>query len=346
MKYFNTCHRILFAFLLLCFPVILACTKNQEQTNDSSKNIITFIYANTQNSEHPRSQSMLYFKELLEKKTNGRITVELHFSGTLGKEDEVLDMVKKGIIQGCRGGLFDRANKKYILYTLPFIFRNIDEVKAVLDSDFGKSINTESLQNGFYIPACGIAGGFRNISNNKRPITSYEDIKNMNLRTPPLPVTIKTFEALKANPQQINYTDTYLSLKEGIVDGQENPFSNIVDMKFYEVQKYLSIINWQIHPDPFYVNPQWYHDLPKELQLLFDSVVQETMNYSNRIWIESENTYLDFLQDKLQINIIAPDKIRIFEKAVMPVWEYFISIGYFSRKDIDTVQKIIINASR
>ena len=82
--------------------------------------VYTFKYANTQSPNHPRSKSMELFKEQLEKASNGRIKVELYFSGVLGKEAEVLDMVVTGSVQGCRGGLFERANKMYLLYTLPF----------------------------------------------------------------------------------------------------------------------------------------------------------------------------------------------------------------------------------
>jgi C4-dicarboxylate-binding protein DctP len=318
-----------------------ACSGDKQKAANTAGQTYTFVYANTQSKEHPRSQSMLLFKDLIEKSSQGRIKVELHFSGILGKEEEVLDMVKQGIIQGCRSGLFERANKKYIIYTLPFLFKNVDEVLRVLDSDFGKSINREALANGYYIPACGVAGGFRNITNNKRPINSPLDIKGLKLRAPPLDITIKTFTALEAAPQQITYTDTYLALREGIVDGQENPFSNIVDMKFDEVQKYLSIINWQIHPDPFYVNPAWYGALPEDLKNVFDAAARETIETSNKLWLESENNYLNRLKARLIVNTPPAENIGQFTAAVAPVWEYYIARGNFSREDIETVRKII-----
>ena len=74
-----------------------------------------FKYANTQSESHPRSQSMVFFKNTLEKASGGRIQVELYFAGVLGKEAEVLEMVQLGTVQGCRGGLFERANKKYLI---------------------------------------------------------------------------------------------------------------------------------------------------------------------------------------------------------------------------------------
>ena len=136
-----------------------------------------FKYANTQSDTHPRSKSMMLFKEKLEAATDGRIKVELYLSGVLGKEAEVLDMVKIGTVQGCRGGLFERANRKYLLYTLPFMFENTDQVLKLMASEFGDKVNEDALKNGFYIPATGAAGGFRNITNNLRPIETVEDLK-------------------------------------------------------------------------------------------------------------------------------------------------------------------------
>jgi tripartite ATP-independent transporter DctP family solute receptor len=294
-----------------------------------------FKYANTQSENHPRSQSMVFFKNTLEKATGGRIQVELYFSGVLGKEAEVLEMVKLGTVQGCRGGLFERANKKYLMYTLPFLFEDADKVVAVMRSDLGQAINKGAMENGFYIPATGVAGGMRNITNSKRPITIVDDLKGLKMRTPPIDVTIRTFKALGANPQQVAYTETYMALKTGVVDGQENPFSNAVDMKFYEAQKYLSVVNWQVHPDPFYVNPAWYNALPNDLKAIFDAVAEATMIYSDTIWLNSEQKYFNILKDKLQVNFLTPEAREGFVKGVKGVWQYYVDEGYFSMDEIN-----------
>jgi C4-dicarboxylate-binding protein DctP len=299
-----------------------------------------FKYANTQSENHPRSKSMVYFKEQLEKRSDGKIKVELYFSGTLGKESEVLEMVKLGNLQGCRGGLFERANKKYLMYTLPFMFANADQVVKVMNSDLGKEINQGAMANGFYVPATGVAGGMRQPTNKVRPITSVADLKGLKLRTPPIDVTIRTFKELGANPQQVPYTETYMALKTGVVDGQENPFSNCVDMKFYEVQKYLSVLNWQVHPDPFYVNPAWYKGLPADLQKVFDEVSVDTMNYSNKIWLASEDGYYETLKGKLEVNVLEEAAYMEFVEAVKPVWQYYVDQGDFTWDDINRAQKI------
>jgi C4-dicarboxylate-binding protein DctP len=301
----------------------------------SSAKDYVFKYANTQSDNHPRSKSMVFFKNMLEKASNGKIKVELYFSGVLGKEAEVLDMVKLGTVQGCRGGLFERANKKYLMYTLPFLFEDAGKVVAVMRSDLGKKINKGAMANGFYIPATGVAGGMRNITNSKLPITKVADLKGLKMRTPPIDVTIRTFKALGANPQQVAYTETYMALKTGVVDGQENPFSNAVDMKFYEAQKYLSVVNWQVHPDPFYVNPGWYNNLPSDLKAVFDAVAEATMIYSDTIWLNSEVGYLNILKGKLKVNFMDPKNRPGFVNGVKGVWQYYVDAGYFTWDEIN-----------
>ena len=301
----------------------------------SAKEPYVFKYANTQSEHHPRSKSMVFFKNTVEKASQGKIQVELYFSGVLGKEAEVLDMVKLGTVQGCRGGLFERANKKYLMYTLPFMFEDADKVVAVMRSDLGKSINKGAMANGFYIPATGVAGGMRNITCSKRPIQTVADLKGIKMRTPPIDVTIRTFKALGGSPQQVAYTETYMALKTGVVDGQENPFSNAVDMKFYEAQKYLSVVNWQVHPDPFYVNPAWYNSLPDDLKAVFDAAAEATMIYSDTIWLNSEQNYFNILKDKLQVNFIAPEARKQFVDGVKPVWQSYVDEGYFTWDEIN-----------
>jgi tripartite ATP-independent transporter DctP family solute receptor len=341
MRRFGLFLLIGFLFVGLTFAVTSKATAEKPASETMGEGeVYLFKYANTQSPNHPRSKSMEFFKEQLEKASNGRIKVELYFSGVLGKEAEVLDMVVTGSVQGCRGGLFERANKKYLLYTLPFMFENTDQVIRLMRSEFGDRINQGALENGIYVPACGVAGGFRNITSNVKPIRSPEDLRGLKMRTPPIDMTIKTFKALGANPQQVAYTETYMALKSGVVEAQENPFSNTVDMKFYEVQKYLSVVNWQLHPDPFYVNPDWYNSLPDDLQAIFDSIAESTMIYSDTIWLNSEKDYYYILKDELQVNELSPEATEEFREAVKSVWQSYVDDGFFTWEDINEALRI------
>ncbi len=299
-----------------------------------------FKYSNVQTENHPRSKSMVFFKRQLEKASGGRISVELHFSGSLGGEAELFDMVAADAIQGCRGGLFERANKKYLIYIMPFMFENTDQVIRLMHSEFGEKINQDALKNGFYIPACGIAGGFRNITSNVRPIAKPEDLKGLRMRTPPIEMTLRTFKALGADPQEVPFTETYMALTNGVVDAQENPFSNTVDMKFYEVQKYLSVVNWQLHPDPFCVNPAWYNALPSDLKAVFDSVAESAMIYSDTIWLNSEKDYFYVLKDRLKTNTLDAAATARFREAVKSVWQSYVDDGSITWEDLNEALRI------
>lgn len=278
---------------------------------------------------------MIFFKDILEKASGGRIKVELFGGGVLGTESEVMDMVKVGNLQGTRGGLFAKANKKFLFYTLPFMFDDTNQVLKVMRSPFADKIAEGAMRNGFYIPATGVAGGFRQFTNNKRPIETPADIKGLKMRTPPIDSIIRTMKAIGASPQSVPYKETYMALKTGVVDGEENPASNITEMKFYEVQKYFTIVNYQVHPDPFFVTLGWYNSLPADLKAVFYGVARAAIIYSDTIWLSSEEDYVNFLKTKVAVNEISPANRKLFVDKVKPVWTYYIDQGVATQAEID-----------
>jgi C4-dicarboxylate-binding protein DctP len=112
-------------------------------------------------------------------------------------------------------------------------------------------------------------------------------------------------------------------------------------MKFYEAQKYLSVVNWQVHPDPLYVNPGWYKSLPDDLKAIFDAVAEATMIYSDTIWLNSETGYFNILKGKLEVNEMDPANRPGFVEGVQSVWQYYIDEGYFTREEIDAALAIV-----
>lgn len=296
-----------------------------------------FKFAHSQPLTSVRHKSMELFKDEVEKASNGRIKVELFGAGVLGSESEVMDMVKVGNLQGTRGSQFEKANRKFLIYTLPFLFQDTDAVLAAMRSPAGQKIADAAKANGFYIPATGVAGGFRHFTNNKRAIETIADIKGLKMRTPPIDSIVQTIKALDASPQSVPYKETYMALKTGVVDGQENPCSNIVEMKFYEVQKYMSLVNYQIHPDPFFVSLKWYEALPADLKTAFDGAAKKAMEWSDTNWLASEADYLKTLQGKLKVNTISDKNRAQFVAKVKPVWTHYVQEGYFTAAEIDEV---------
>ncbi|GAI23030.1 unnamed protein product, partial [marine sediment metagenome] len=205
----------------------------------------------------PRHMSLLVFKQLVEKNSDGAIVVEIYPAGQLGTEGEMTESVKLGTLEATRGGSFDIVAKELSVYMMPFLFKSPEDFVVIARGPIGDEIAEHGLEESVAIVATGDAGGLRQWTNNVRPITSPEDIKGLKMRTPPIESIIKIMEALGANPVSIPYAELYMALKTGVADGEENPLVNIGDKKFYEVQKYITMSNYQIHPDPFFVNAEW-----------------------------------------------------------------------------------------
>ena len=204
-------------------------------------------------------------------------------------------------------------------------------------SDIGDMINEEAKANGYYVPACGIAGGFRQWTNNVRPITCPADMVGLKMRTPGIDSIMRTFDALEANRQSIPYVEVYVALKQGVADGEENPYSNIVQMKFYEVQEYLTVSNYQVHPNPLFISLDWYEALPDELQKIVTYSAKVAMIYNDAIWLAEEMEAYDVIAANLEVNVLSDDARVAFAAKVQPVWDYYIDAGTFSQELLDAV---------
>jgi C4-dicarboxylate-binding protein DctP len=174
-----------------------------------------------------------------------------------------------------------------------------------------------------------------------RPIETPDDLKGLKMRVPQQEVYVMNAQILGANPQELPYSEVYMALKMGVVDGQDNAVSNIWDFKIYEVQEYLTITNYATGPDPFMVNLDWYNTLPSDLQKIFDEVAVEAIKFSDKLNREKELEYIELLSEKLKTNYVTPENIEKFREATKPVYQYFIDKGYFTWDDIAEARKYI-----
>ena len=317
--------------LLLGVAVALtSCSRNEDAH--------IFTYAQEQPAGSLRSQSMEYFAEQLEQRSGGRIRVELYFGGVLGNERELMDLVATGVLQGTRGGFFADANPKFTMLTLPFLVSGWDEAIRLVNSPFMQEMNAGAKERGWHIPATGISQGFRAHTNSVRPITHPDDLKGLKMRVPPQPVFVQTALAFQAHPQEIPAVEIYQALQTGIVDGQDNPPSNIWDYKIFEVSKFMTITNYATGPDPLLVNLAWYERLPDDLKDVFDEVSREAIAYSDKLNREKEQEYIDRLAGKLEVNRVEGEDLAPFREAVRSVYDHYIERGDFTRSEIDAAQ--------
>ncbi|MEM7387617.1 MAG: TRAP transporter substrate-binding protein, partial [Verrucomicrobiota bacterium] len=178
---------------------------------------IVFRYGHEQPAGAIRSQSMAFFETELEKRSGGRLAVELYFGGVLGNERELMDLVATGALQGTRGGFFADANPKFALFNLPFLVADWDEAMRLMQSEFVRKINEGARERGYHIPATGISQGFRAHTNSRHPIRHPDDLKGMKMRVPNQEVYVQTALAFGENPQELPASDTYQALQTGVV---------------------------------------------------------------------------------------------------------------------------------
>lgn len=281
---------------------------------------------------------MVFFERVLEERAGGRIDVENHFGGTLGRERELMDMVALNILQGTRGGLFADVTPKYYIFLLPFLVEDWDQALRLVSSDFTARLNAEGRRNGYHVPACGISQGFRAHTTSVRPIREPEDFRGLKLRVPPQEPNVIATAILGADPQEIPFTEVYQAARTGVIDGQDNAASNIWETRVHEVQKYLSISNYMAGPDPFIANLEWYESLPAELQAEFDRAARDAIAYSDRMNRESEQEYIAKLSEVLETNRIEGEALDRFRAAVEPVYEILVSKGYFTWEDVEAAR--------
>ena len=327
-------------FLVCCIALIggVSLWAGGQGGEESTEPIVCKI-AHSGTEKIPRHIGFLRFKEIVEEKTDGAIKVEIYPNGQLGTEAQITEQVKLGTIQATITGSFEQIAPELLIYTMPFLFSEIDGLHEVTRGPIGEKIAANAEKNGYVILATGDAGLFRHFSNNVRPITKPADMKGLKMRTPPIETIIKTMEALGANPVSIPYIEVYMALKTGVADGQENPYINIANMKFHEVQKYLTVVSYQWHPAPFTFSLKWYNSLSPKFQRIVKAAAEEAMvvndDYNQQAADEAYNT----IKDSVQINVLTDEQRQLFIDACAPVYDYYIKQGLFTEEDLEDIRK-------
>jgi len=190
--------------------------------------------------QHYEYKAMEAFKAYVEDKTDGAIEVQL-YSNSLGNDLEILDAIKLGTVQMNlpTPSVLGNIVKDFRLPDLPFIFPNLKVAHRVADSAWAQALLDELEPVGYVGLAIGDFG-FRHISNSARPITSLEDLKGLKIRVMQNKATLDIFRQIGVNPTPMAFAEVFSALQLGTVDGQENPYANTYQQRFYEVQKYLS----------------------------------------------------------------------------------------------------------
>lgn len=331
-------------FALLLTAILMLCCVSALADADPFEGLgkYTMTVGHAQPESNPRYISMEKFAADVAEKTHGHVTVDVFGNGQLGTEKEMLEQVVAGVTQGMRGGQYD-FSPRLLMFTLPFLANNRAEVTALLQSDLAKKVSAEAADTtGTVIINLCDAGGFRQFSNNTRPLTKPEDLKGLKMRTNGMKTIDLTFQAMGANTVSVPYADLYMGLKTAIADGQENPWVNVEGMKFYEVQKYFTEVNYQFHPDPFYVNAEWWNSLPVEFQTILSECATAMGEYNDQLIDQNSDAAKQVVLDAgCEVYVPTAEELAAFQAACQPVYAQVVEEGICTQAELDEMLAII-----
>jgi len=279
--------------------------------------------------KHMVSAGMYVFKKCAEEYSGGSIKVELYPAGQLGDAKSLLEQTKEGIIQGCMsipsGLIAGRYYPDFYIFDVPYLFSNSTIAWRVLNTstNFFEKINAGLIRNtGLRLLDLGIEGQ-RHFTNNIRPIRKPSDLKGLKIRTMEVPAHMKLVKALGGSPIPVSWLELYTALQTGVVDGEENPLSNIEYMKFYEVQKYMTLDGHITLLDAFVVNNKWFESRPEgDRKILLQAA--ETAAVAHRGMNEIlEGKAMESLQKRMDVTFLTTAEKSAFKGACQqPVIDY------------------------
>ncbi len=269
------------------------------------------------------------FKSLVEAGTNGSVEVQVFPSGQLGKDKEVLQQVKGGIVQSTiatSGGMASIYPLIGVL-DIPFAFPNISATYKVLDGSFGDKLAADiNAKTGLKVLGFGDSGGFFAFTNSKRPVKSPADMKGLKIRTMGLETHKTLVSSIGGQPVSLPWAEVYTSLQTGVADGQMNPVPIIKFAKFDEVQKYLTLSGHLFAPYPWVINQKFYDSLSKQEQDVVNYAAKSAIVAGRGISriIEASERGLPALAQKMEIYSPTPEEKAMFREAAVPAVKAYI----------------------
>jgi len=265
------------------------------------------------------------FAELISEATDGEITVRVFPNAQLSGGDQMrqAEMVGRGALDMVVTSAINVTPlvPQMAAFSLPYLYTNYDQVDATTQGEPGKEMAALLKDKGIVVLAWG-ENGFREVTNNVHPIKTPDDMKGLKMRVAG-PMYIDVMNALGANPQQMQWSETLTALQQGVVDGQENPIGAvIIPQQVYEMQKYLT--TWHYSYDPIFIgiSQEKWDGYDAETQAKFIEAATEAMAYQRQISREATATGVEFLREKgMEVYEPSAEEIAAFKEATQPAFD-------------------------
>lgn len=279
--------------LALGISLLVVFVTTGEAINSDDRIVLRFGHGAAETNE--RHIAVKHFKELVEKRSNGKIEVHIYPNEQLGSEAEMIESVTLNDLQMVASSAFSQYDQQISIIELPYLFDSYEEAWNVLDGPIGKEIAEPLLEDNLRILAY-FENGFRHVTANK-PVEKPEDFRGLKIRTPEFPLSLSTFNSLGANPTPMAFGELYMALQQGTVDAQENPVANIYASKFQEVQDYLNFTKHQYMALPAAINEEFWQSLSAEHKQIVEESSRDAAQYHRELIVEKEEKMIEELQE-------------------------------------------------
>ena len=281
----------------------------------------TIRISNGVSEDHPNGDGERKLAQCAADKSGGKMKIKLFWNGTLGNELATIQQVRTGSLEMVLAspapitGIVPELG----VLDLPFLFDNATEARKVLDGKIGDWFGVKMEAAGL-INLAWMESGFRHTTNSKLPITKWEDFQGIKLRVMQSPIYIDTFKVMGANAVPMAFSEVYSALEMKAVDGQENPVNNIENMKFYEVQKYLSFTKHSYTPTLVMVSKKLWDTLSQAEQKTLKDCAIEGRDVQRKANADAETKSIEMMKKKgVIVNDVTPSELQRIREKTKPV---------------------------
>jgi C4-dicarboxylate-binding protein DctP len=273
-------------------------------------------------SDTPKGKAAERFAQLAREKTKGRVEVTVYANSTLYKDKEEMEALQLGSVQMLAPSLAKFGPlgvKEFEVFDLPYLFDDRDQLRKVTEGPIGKALLAKLTDKG----VLGLAywdNGFKDMSAN-RPLREPKDFRGQKMRIQSSKVLDAQMRALGAIPQVMAFSEVYQALQTGVVDGTENPPSNLYTQKMFEVQKYVTDSNHGYLGYAVIVNKAFWEGLPPDIRAALEEAMAEATDYANTIAAQENDDAMAKVKasGKSEIIELSREQKAAWKKALAPV---------------------------